>query len=183
MGRDGAHRPIPAKYGPGLGRGRVLNSALYRETHRTSGWLPGSAKRSGVFAASFFCSTPFADTGNSKDLGKRFWRHHGIYQSDVGSRWRPSPGWNRRLPPTAPTRTREHIGRNMLSLIVPMSSGRLFLDGLLASIVRLCFTGTARVTWVFWTQPQTGHFYFASRRTFLLCPDRIILGLGIIDDL
>jgi hypothetical protein len=58
----------------------------------------------------------------------RFLRHVGIYQSDVRSWLRPSPSGSRSLPPTPPTQAREHAGRNMLSLIVPMSSDRLFLD-------------------------------------------------------
>ncbi len=93
-----------------------------------AGWWAGICSCSGAFAPIFFCRTPFADTGKPEDLSMRFFRHGGIYQSDVGSWLRPSPSGNRRLPPTIPTQAREHAGRTMLSLIVLMSSGRLFLD-------------------------------------------------------
>lgn len=67
----------------------------------------------------------------AKNIGAprlRFLRHRGIYQSDVGLLSNPSLSWNRCLPPAAPdpssrTRREEHA-----LLIVPMSSGRLFLD-------------------------------------------------------
>ena len=64
------------------------------------------------------------------------------------------------LPPAdgSPLRPENMPGGTCTSLIVQMSSGRLFLDGLLASIARLRFTGTASVTPVFWTRPETGHF-------------------------
>ena len=55
--------------------------------------------------------------------------------------------------------------------IVLMSSVRLFLGGLLASMARLRFTGTINLTWLFQSPLQTGHFYFARMRTFLLCLD------------
>jgi hypothetical protein len=54
--------------------------------------------------------------------------------------------------------------------IVAMSSGRLFLNGLLASIARLRFTGTRNLTCnsaspgekgTFLLCPHGGHFYFA----------------------
>ena len=157
------HRPIWAKCkGPGLGRGRVLNNALYRGTPpRGPAGRPGSDLALVRLRRSYSALLPSPIQANLRTSVMRFWRHHGIFPSDVGSKWRPSPSWNRRLPPTTPTQAREHAGRNMLSLIVQMSSGRLFLDGVLASIARLCFTGTARVTLVFWMQPETGHFYFA----------------------
>ncbi len=47
--------------------------------------------------------------------------------------------------------------------IVPMSSGWLFLDGLLASMARLRFTSMINLTWLF--QSPTPN------RTFLLCQD------------
>src|SRR5258708_34980690 len=37
---------------------------------------------------------------------------------------------------------------------------------------RLRFTGTLRLTCVFSGPRQTGHFYFARKRTFLLCLDK-----------
>jgi len=129
------------------------------------------AGRPGLFAPAGlrrFTASPWA-TKQPEDLSMRFLRHDGIYQSDGG----PNPSSDRShcLPPAAPnpsptTRREDHV-----VLIVPMSSDRIFLDGLLASIARLRFTGTARLTWVFWTQPETGHFYFARKRTFLLCSD------------
>ena len=60
-------------------------------------------------------------------IGMRFFRHGGIYQSDVGFCPNPSPSWT---PPPAnvQTRARERAGRSTPSPIVLMSSGRLFLD-------------------------------------------------------
>ena len=55
--------------------------------------------------------------------------------------------------------------------IVPMSSDRLFLGGLLASRARLRFTGTINLPCFFCMATGTGHFYFARMRTFLLCLD------------
>jgi hypothetical protein len=55
--------------------------------------------------------------------------------------------------------------------IVATSSGRLFLNGLLASIARLCFTGTRNLTCNFTSPGKRGHFYFASEGTFLFCLD------------
>jgi hypothetical protein len=55
--------------------------------------------------------------------------------------------------------------------IVATSSGRLFLNGLLASIARLRFTGTRNLTCNFTSPGKRGHFYFASEGTFLLCLD------------
>ena len=59
----------------------------------------------------------------------RFPRHGGIYQSDV-AQLQPNPGVEAgRLPPVGPkAQVEERARRNTLSLIVPMSSGRLFLD-------------------------------------------------------
>ena len=61
--------------------------------------------------------------------GMRFSRHGGIYQSDVAE-LQPNPGAEAfRLPPVGPeSQVQERAGRNTLSLIVPMSSGRLSLD-------------------------------------------------------
>ena len=57
-------------------------------------------------------------------------------------------------------------------LIVATSSDRLFLNGLLASIARLRFTGTRNLTCNFHKPGKRGHFYFATRGTFLLCLDK-----------
>jgi hypothetical protein len=70
----------------------------------------------------------------------RFLRHNGIYRSDVSSHlvnlgrstaFRSGPG-----------QALERTGSKHALPIVAMSSDRLFLNGLLASIARLCFTGT-----------------------------------------
>jgi hypothetical protein len=70
----------------------------------------------------------------------RFLRHNGIYRSDVSSHlvnlgrstaFRSGPG-----------QALERAGSKHALPIVAMSSDRLFLNGLLASIARLCFTGT-----------------------------------------
>ena len=58
-------------------------------------------------------------------------------------------------------------------LIVATSSGRLFLNGLLASIARLRFTGTRNLTRDSTSPGKRGHFYFASEGTFLLCLDTL----------
>ena len=63
--------------------------------------------------------------------------------------------------------------------IVATSSGRLFLNGLLASIARLRFTGTRNLTCTFHKPRQKGHFYFASQGTFLLCLDNHTMALDL----
>jgi hypothetical protein len=72
-------------------------------------------------------------------LTKRFLRHDGIYRSDVSSLFF-TPG------PLSAFRSGRcqgigQAGKNMPFPSSAMSSGRLFLDGLLASIARLRFTG------------------------------------------
>ena len=69
-----------------------------------------------------------------------------------------------RLRPSPTTCREDHV-----ILIVPMSSGRLFLDGLLASIARLRFTGTINLPCSF---PRA-----TLNRTFLLCQDADITTL------
>src|ERR1700729_1830692 len=59
--------------------------------------------------------------------------------------------------------------------IVATSSGRLFLNGLLASIARLRFTGTRNLTCNSKSSGKRGHFYFASMGTFLLCLDKVLI--------
>jgi hypothetical protein len=69
----------------------------------------------------------------------RFLRHRGIYRSDVSSLLlNPGPG-----PAFRSGRCQGigHAGKHMPCPSSAMSSGRLFLDGLLASIARLRFTG------------------------------------------
>jgi hypothetical protein len=71
-------------------------------------------------------------------LTKRFRRHNGIYRSDVS--FLPfTPG---ACPAFRSGRCQGigHAGKNMPCPSSAMSSGRLFLDGLLASIARLRFT-------------------------------------------
>jgi hypothetical protein len=60
--------------------------------------------------------------------------------------------------------------------IVATSSGRLFLNGLLASMARLRFTDTRNLTCKFHKPGKRGHFYFASMGTFLLCLDTQYIG-------
>jgi hypothetical protein len=69
----------------------------------------------------------------------RFFRHGGIYRSDV-SLHLVNLG---RYPASRSGRCQAigHAGKNMPCPSSAMSSGRLFLDGLLASIARLRFTG------------------------------------------
>jgi len=76
-------------------------------------------------------------------LGMRFGRHAGIYRSDV-SFLLFTPG---ACPAFRSGRCQgiEHAGKNMPCPSSAMSSGRLFLDGLLASIARLRFTGMIRI--------------------------------------
>ena len=76
----------------------------------------------------------------------RFFRHCGIYRSDVVGKTKPSqPGLG--VPPPVgrpPGSGKERHGRNYAPCSLAssaMSSGRLFLIGLLATIARLRFTG------------------------------------------
>jgi hypothetical protein len=80
---------------------------------------------------------------NEGTLRMRFLRHSGIYRSDVSSHlvtlgrstaFRSGPG-----------QALERAGRKHALPVVAMSSDRLFLNGLLASIARLCFTGITSV--------------------------------------
>jgi hypothetical protein len=76
-------------------------------------------------------------------LTKRFLRHNGIYRSDVSSLLF-TPGPLSRFP-VGPVPGYRQAGKNMPCPSSAMSSGRLFLDGLLASIARLRFTGIFRI--------------------------------------
>ena len=80
---------------------------------------------------------------NEGALKMRFERHDGIYRSDV-SFLLFTPG---ACPAFRSGRCQGigHAGKNMTSPSSAMSSGRLFLDGLLASIARLRFTGRIRI--------------------------------------
>jgi hypothetical protein len=84
-----------------------------------------------------------AKAKNEGALGKRFMRHHGIYRPDVllplvnlaqSAAVRSGPG-----------QAIGRAGRNTPCPSFAMSSGRLFLDGVLASIARLRFTGRTRL--------------------------------------
>jgi hypothetical protein len=75
---------------------------------------------------------------NEGALEKRFFRHDGIYRSDVLSHLLPL---GRSRFPVGPVPGYRTAGKNMPCPSFAMSSGRLFLDGLLASIARLRFTG------------------------------------------
>jgi hypothetical protein len=70
-------------------------------------------------------------------------RHGGIYRSDVSFHL-INPG---RFPASrsGPGQAIERAGSNTLCPSSAMSSGRLFLDGLLASMARLRFTGMIRI--------------------------------------
>jgi hypothetical protein len=73
----------------------------------------------------------------------RFLRHDGIYCSDVSCRLKNlgrSAASGRVRP-----RFRERAGSKRALPIVAMSSGRLFLSGLLASIARLRFTDDSQL--------------------------------------
>ena len=69
-----------------------------------------------------------------------FLRHIGIYRSDVSSHLF-TPG-SSPLSGRVGGRGIGHAGKNMSCPSSAMSSGRLFLDGSLASVARLRFTGT-----------------------------------------
>ena len=73
----------------------------------------------------------------------RFFRHGGIYRSDVSSLLF-TPG---ACPAFRSGRCQgiEHAGKNMPCPSSAMSSVRLFLGGLLASIARFRFTGMIRI--------------------------------------
>jgi hypothetical protein len=76
-------------------------------------------------------------------LKMRFGRHDGIYRPDVSlPLFTPGAG-----PAFRSGRCQGigHAGKNMPCPSSAMSSGRLFLDGLLASIARLRFTDTIRI--------------------------------------
>jgi len=64
--------------------------------------------------------------------------------------------------------------------IVPMSSGRLFLDRVGRHQSRLRFTGTGRIPCTSQSTGKRGHFYFARKGTFLLCLDK---SAGTVDAL
>jgi hypothetical protein len=106
---------------------RGSKGALYRET------LPatGSHVVRIVIASAEFAPMPLACDRATPDcsipmaIRMRFLRHGGIYQSDVGLEGRPGLGIASRQ---CPDPDRRACREDHVSLIVPMSSGRLFLD-------------------------------------------------------
>jgi hypothetical protein len=80
---------------------------------------------------------------NEGALGKRFVRHGGIYRSDV-SLLLVNLGQSAAVR-SGPGQAIGRAGRNTPCPSSAMSSGRLFLDGVLASIARLRFTGSTRL--------------------------------------
>ena len=109
-----------------LGGGR---GALYRETLQATGCYVG---RIVIATAEFAPMPPLVLPGYpggdcSDGHRMRFRRHGGIYQSDGGF-WKPQNPSRTPPPADVQARARECAGRITLSLIVLMSSGRLFLD-------------------------------------------------------
>jgi hypothetical protein len=83
------------------------------------------------------------ETKNEGALAKRFIRHGGIYRSDV-SLLLVNLGQSAAVR-SGPGQVIGRAGRNTPCPSFAMSSGRLFLDGVLASIARLRFTGSTRL--------------------------------------
>ncbi len=83
------------------------------------------------------------ETKNEGALGKRFIRHVGIFRSDV-SLPLVNLGQSAAVR-SGPGQVIGRAGRNTPCPSFAMSSGRLFLDGVLASIARLRFTGSTRL--------------------------------------
>ncbi len=83
------------------------------------------------------------ETKNEGALGKRFIRHVGIFRSDV-SLLLVNLGQSAAVR-SVPGQVIGRAGRNTPCPSFAMSSGRLFLDGVLASIARLRFTGSTRL--------------------------------------
>ena len=80
---------------------------------------------------------------NDGALSKRFFRHSGIYRSDVSSLL-VNLGQSAAVR-SVPGQVIGRAGRNTPCPSFAMSSGRLFLDRVLASIARLRFTGSTRL--------------------------------------
>ena len=80
---------------------------------------------------------------NEGALGKRFIRHGGIYRPDVLLP-RVNLGQSAAVR-SGPGQVIGRAGRNTPCPSFAMSSGQLFLDGVLASIARLRFAGSTRL--------------------------------------
>jgi hypothetical protein len=115
--------------------------------------------------ADSFPATPWPKFPRTRKIpGMRFLRQAESIWSDVVSKSKPSkPGAGYRLPLVGPrAQSKDATGGTTRPAHRPqMSSDRLFLDGLLASIARLRFTGTHRL-------PCTLSPLWQNR-TFLLC--------------
>jgi hypothetical protein len=85
----------------------------------------------------------FSKTKNEGALSKRFIRHVGIFRSDV-SLLLVNLGQSAAVR-SGPGQAIGRAGRNTPCPSFAMSSDRLFLDGVLASIARLRFTGSTRL--------------------------------------
>jgi hypothetical protein len=85
----------------------------------------------------------FHKSKNEGALSKRFLRHRGIYRSDVSSLL-VNLGQSAAVR-SVPGQAIGRAGRYTPCPSSAMSSGRLFLDGVLASIAHLRFTGTTRL--------------------------------------
>ena len=133
-----------------LAEARASHRAVHRERSTTASgctrpWAIGRRSSSNARCLPFR-STCFAAGDRMKNEGAlrmRFSRHGGIYRSDVSSLL-VTPGPEYRFP-VGPGQGIGHAGKNMPCPSSAMSSGRLFLDGLLASIARLRFTGIIRL--------------------------------------
>jgi hypothetical protein len=115
----------------------------------------------------------------------RFLRQGEIYRSDVVPNQRQNqnqipgraPTASRRSAPSPGKRTR----REDHALLIVRDEFRTgySLIGLLASIARLRFTGTRRLTCTLRGSRRRGHFYFARKGTFLLCLDKPMQSLDL----
>ena len=130
---------------PGLGGTRSPKAPHYRETRRTTGWLAGGLlARYREFKPISSPSDSFATETMLKFSALRFLRHGGIYHSDgVLLHVNPDRGAASRWP--GPDQAKERDGWSTFYPSLLMSSGRLFLEGLLASIALLRFTDALRI--------------------------------------
>lgn len=123
--------------------GGGVKGAHNRETLQTTGRTTRI-----VIVSREFAPIPHAPAGLPIPMAirMRFLRHGGIYRSDVvQTKTKP---WGGAVPPPDGRprgQVKERAGRSTHFSSSAMSSGRLFLNGLLASIARLRFTDTARI--------------------------------------
>ena len=151
---DGRRVALPRKW-----RARQSSPYTGKPSARPAG-KPGDSFVEGGFATIPCCHSCLFIP---RRLGMRFFRHGGIYRSDVVQKQKPNPGAGAVPPPVGRPRTqvKERAGRFTPFSSSAMSSGRLFLEGLLASRALLRFTDTGRLT---------RHFRMGDHRvTFLLC--------------